>query len=155
MAVALVDDGLVVDLAGAGAVVELDRVGAEAHRAAEVRDLLLLGQQVDHRVGRLEVALGRVRALHAGDVARELGDRDVHPEADAEVRDRLLARDLRGLDLALDAASAEAAGDQDAVGLSQQLGAASPSSASESTQSICTRASCSAAAWRSASETDR
>ncbi len=76
----------------------------------------------------------------------------------------LLARVPRGRDLALDPAAAEAAGDQDAVGAAQKLpgalalpavlsrGALEPS---ESTHSICTRASCSAAAWRSASATER
>ena len=49
VAVALVDDRLAVGLARARPVGELDRLGAEAHRAAEVLDLLLLGQQVDHR----------------------------------------------------------------------------------------------------------
>ena len=62
VAVALVDDRLAVELARARAVVQLHRVGAEAHRAAEVGDLLLLGQQVDHRERRLGVELGRVGA---------------------------------------------------------------------------------------------
>ena len=147
---------LAVELAGAGAGVELDRVGAEAHRAAEVGDLLLLGQQVDHRERRLGVELGRVGAVHAGDVPRELGDGDLHAEADAEVRDPLLARDLRGADLALDAAAAEAAGDQDAVGVAEprERGRPRSSSVSESTQSISTRPPCRKPEWRSASETD-
>jgi hypothetical protein len=67
--------------------VQLDRVGAEAHRPAEVGDLLLLGQQVDDRERRLGVELGRVGAVHAGDVARELGHGDLHAQADAQVRD--------------------------------------------------------------------
>ena len=50
------------------------------------------------------------------DVAGELRHRDVHAEADAEVRDPLLARDAAGEDLALPAARAEAAGDEHAVG---------------------------------------
>ena len=49
------------------------------------------------------------------DVARELRDGDVHAEADAEVRDRVLARDAAGEDLPLPAARAEAAGDEHAV----------------------------------------
>ena len=116
VAVALVDRRLAVDLARARPLAELDRLRAEPHRAAEVLDLLLLGQQVDHRVRRLGIHLGRVRALEAADVARELRDGDVHAEADAEVRDPLLARDPAGEDLALPAARAEAAGDEHAVG---------------------------------------
>ena len=110
---------LAVDLAGARAVVELHRVGAQAHRAAHVADLLLLRQQVDHRVRRLGVELGRVGAVHAGDVAGELGDRDLHAEADAEVGHAVLAREARRADLALDPAHAEAAGDEDAVAVGE------------------------------------
>ena len=88
VAVALVDDGLAVDLAGARALVQLHRVGAQAHRAAHVAHFLLLGQEVDHREGRLGVELGRVGPVHAGHVAGELGHGDLHAEADAEVRAR-------------------------------------------------------------------
>ena len=123
VAVALGDDRLVaVHLAGARVVGELDGLRAEAHRAAEVLDLLLLGQQVDHRVRRLGIHLGRVGAVEAADVARELRHGDVHAEADAEVRDRVLARDAAGEDLALPAARAEAAGHEHAVDLGE-LGA--------------------------------
>ena len=94
---------------------DLDRLGAEAHRAAEVLDLLLLREQVDHRVRRLGVHLRRVRAVEPDHVARELRDGDVHAEADAEVRDRVLAGDPAGEDLPLPAARAEPAGNQDPV----------------------------------------
>ncbi len=113
MTVALVHDRLAVELADPGPVVQLDRVGAQPHRAAHVGDLLLLGEQVDHRERRLGIELGRVGAVHPGDVARELGDRDLHPETDPEIRDPALAGDLGRPDLALDPAAAEAAGDQD------------------------------------------
>ena len=117
MPVALVDDGLAgEDLARPRALVELDRVGTEAHRAAHVGDLLLLGKQVDDRERRLGIELGRVGAGHAGDVASELGDGDLHAEADAEIGDPVLAGDPRRLDLALDPALAEAAWNQNAVG---------------------------------------
>ncbi len=95
---------------------ELDRICSQAHGPAHVGDLLLLGQQVDHRERRLEVHLGRVGALHAGHVAGELADRDVHPQADAQVRDLAFPRGARGADLALPSTAAEASGDQDAVG---------------------------------------
>ena len=140
MAVALVDDRLAVELAHPRRLVELDRVGAEPHRAAHVGDLLLLGQQVDHRERRLEVELGRVGAGHAGHVAGELAHRHLHAEADAEVRDLALARDLRGADLALDPATAEAPGDQDPVDAASSRASTSGSpTRSESTQSISTR----------------
>ena len=49
-------------------------------------------------------------------MACELRDGDVHAEADAEIRDALLARNLAGEDLALPPARAEAAGHEHAVG---------------------------------------
>ena len=48
-------------------------------------------------------------------VARVLDDRDLHAEADAEIGHAALARVAHGLDLALDAALAEAARHQDRV----------------------------------------
>src|SRR3954452_8023998 len=78
VAVALGDHGLAaVPLAGAGAVSELDGLRAEPHRAAEVLDLLLLRQEVDHRMGRLRIHLRRVGAVELADVTRELRDGDV------------------------------------------------------------------------------
>src|SRR5581483_6183319 len=115
--VPLVDHRLPVGLVRARAVGDLDRLRPEAHRASQVFDFLLLGEQVDHRERRLRIHLGRVRALEPDDVTRELRDGDVHPEADAEVRDAVLARDAAGEDLPLPAARAEAARDEHAVDL--------------------------------------
>ena len=66
-------------------------------------------------IGRLGIELGGVGAVHPGNRAGELDDRDLHPEADPQIGDLALAGDLGGGDLALDAALAEAAGDQDPV----------------------------------------
>src|SRR5437763_12112228 len=104
-----------VDVTRPGAVDELDRLRPQAHRAAEILDVLLLGQEVDHRVRRLGIHLGRVGAVEVADVTRELGDGDVHAEADAEIGDRLLARDAAGAELPFPAARAEAARDEHAV----------------------------------------
>ena len=87
-------------------------------------------------------------------MAGEVGDRHLHAEADAEERDLLLARDPRGLDLALDPAHAEAAGDEDAVGAGEPLADLESSSVSESTQSISIAQPCWKPEWRSASTTD-
>ena len=51
----------------------------------------------------------------AADVARELDDRDLHAEADAEERQAVLAGLADRLDHALDAAHAEPAGNEQAV----------------------------------------
>ena len=60
------------------------------------------------------VELGRVRVLRAGDLAGELDDRALEAEAQPEVRDLVVAGVVRREDLALDAAMAEAARDEDA-----------------------------------------
>ena len=49
------------------------------------------------------------------DVASEFDGRDLHSEAEAEVRNVVLARELGGLDLAFDSAFAEATGNEDAA----------------------------------------
>ena len=69
VAVPLVDDLLAVHRAGLRARQQLGRVEAEAHRAALVLEVPLVGHEVDDRVGREHVELGRV------DVARSRGSR--------------------------------------------------------------------------------
>ena len=95
-------------------------------------------------------------SLGADDVARELDDRALEPEAQAEVRDPVLAGVVGGEDLALDAAMAEAARDEDRRPTpSSRSCRFSWVSASESTQRTLASTSCAQAAWRSASVTDR
>src|SRR5437764_11783658 len=106
--VALVDHRLAVGLQGPRSRAELDRLRAEPHRAAEVLDLLLLRQQVDHRLRRLRIHLSRVRAFEAEHVPRVLGDDDVHAEAEPEIRDAALTRDVARENLPFPAARPEA-----------------------------------------------
>ena len=54
-------------------------------------------------------------------LARELDDRALESEAQAEVRDAVFAGEMGGEDLALDAAMAEPAGDEDAGGAVEPL----------------------------------
>ena len=61
------------------------------------------------------VELAGVGLREAADVARELDAGGLHAEADAEVRDVVFAGVADGVEHALDAALAEAAGDEDAV----------------------------------------
>src|SRR5690606_16847602 len=96
---------------------------AEAHGAAEVAlhvaalDVVAarpLGHQAHHRIaGAAELRGAGLR--QARQVTRRLDDRHLHAEADAEIRDLPLARELRRRDLALGTAFAEAAGHEDAV----------------------------------------
>ena len=72
------------------------------------------------------VELGRVDVLRADDLARELDDRALQAEAQPEVRDPVLAGEVRGEDLALDAAMAEAARDEDARDAVEALVRGSP-----------------------------
>src|SRR6202035_1233844 len=118
--VALVDDRLGIDLAHARVLVQLDRIGPQAHRAAQVGDLLLLWQEIDHRVGRLDVELGRVGTLHAGDVPGKLGDRDLHAETYPQVGKASLACYLGRRDLALDPSASEPSWDQNPIGALEQ-----------------------------------
>ena len=64
----------------------------------------------------------RVRIIGAERLARELDDRALQAEAQAEERDVVPARPADGPDLALDAAVAEAAGHDDAGDARQLVG---------------------------------
>src|SRR5262245_11686413 len=101
MAVALADAPRAIDALCDGAAADLARVGAEAHGAALVDYAVLVGHQIDDRGVAVLVELARVGALHLADVARELHHRELHPQADAEERDLLLARVADGVDLPL------------------------------------------------------
>ena len=92
----------------------------------------------------------------ADDVAGELDDRALQAEAQAEVRDAVVAGEVGGEDLALDAAMAEATRDEDAGDAGEPLVRRSRAvSASESTQRTLASTPCAQAAWRSASVTLR
>src|SRR5581483_6747920 len=98
--VPLVDGVGAVDLARERCRLERGRLRTEAHGAAEIGFLgapldasvavLPLGDERDHRVRGVGLELGAVRAGETDDVARELDHRELHPEADAEVRDAVL-----------------------------------------------------------------
>ncbi len=98
---------------------------AEAHGAAlagavvalllALRGVLPFGDQRDHRMRGGAVELGAVGVLEPEHVAAVFDDRELHAEADAEVRNLVLAREAHGGDLAFDAALAEAAGHEDGV----------------------------------------
>ena len=67
------------------------------------------------------VELGRVGVRRPDDLAGELDDRALEAQAQAEVRHAVVAREVGGEDLALDAAMAEAARDEDAGGAVEPL----------------------------------
>src|SRR5688572_33128991 len=101
MAMALRDLARPVDAMRERAVLDVARLCAEPHRAAEIgRGGALLQRAVavvplcDHRddgMRRAAVQLRRMRARKPTDIARVLDDCDLQPETDAEVRHFLLA----------------------------------------------------------------
>src|SRR5439155_11601181 len=66
---------------------------------------------------RVGIELGAVRTAQARDVARKLDGRELHAEANAQVRNAVLARVADRAHLALGAALAEAAWHEDGVHL--------------------------------------
>ena len=98
-----------VGLGGLGAGRQAGRVEAQAHRAALLLHVPLVGHEVDHRGVGEEVELGRVGVLRTDHVAGELDDAALEAQAQAQVGHLPLARVAGGQHLALDAAMAEAA----------------------------------------------
>src|SRR5882672_3676875 len=130
VAVAFVDHVRAVDLAREAPGLEGGALGAQAHRAAEIGlfvaaldaavAVLPLGHERDHRVRRVAVEFRAVRAREPDDVARELDHRELHAQADAEVRDLVLAHVLDRLHHAFHAALAETARNEYRVHAFQQ-----------------------------------
>src|SRR5690606_40275143 len=76
--------------------------------------------EVDQGMGAFLVELGRARAAQPADVPGELDHGELHPEADAEEGNAVLARKADRGDLPLDPAIAEAARDEDRIQAAQQ-----------------------------------
>src|SRR6266540_5446060 len=131
MPVALGDRRTAVDAVRERAGHDLARLRAEAHRAAEIGAraapldravaVLPLRDERDDRMRRVEIELGAVRAGEPRLVACELDHGELHAEADAQIRHAVLPRVLDCLDLAFDAALAEAAGHEHRVHSAQRV----------------------------------
>src|SRR6266571_2956622 len=130
VAVAFVDHVRAVDLAREAPGLERCALSAQAHRPAEIGlfvaaldaavAVLPLGHERDHRVRRVAVEFRAVRAREADDVSREFDHRELHAQANAEIRDLVLARVLDRLHHAFNAPLAEAPGDKYRVHAFQQ-----------------------------------
>src|SRR5262249_47950326 len=94
---------------------DLDVLSAKSHVSAEAFDLFLLGEDVDDLRAGARVKLAAVCVGDAAQVACELDHGHLKAEAQAEVRDPVLACVADAFDLAFGAADAKAAGDDDAV----------------------------------------
>ena len=90
VAVALVDERLAIELKGAGIRVQTAGVRAEAERAADVQNALLVSHQMDDGIGRVGHELDAVRLGQADDVACEFDNGKLHAEAQAEEGDAVL-----------------------------------------------------------------
>ena len=115
VAVALADFGGAVGLGGQGVGLHDAVPSSEAHCAAHFFDAGEFAELVDDAVRGGGVELAGVGVLEAADVAGILDAGGLHAEADAEVGRAGLAGVADGVEHALDAALAEAAGDEDAV----------------------------------------
>src|SRR3989344_2630163 len=116
--VTLLDELLLVGGARHGALLQVRRIHPETHRAAVLvvgQVLLLLKHHIYDRVRRIFLNLGRVSIFQLQDVPRILNDHELHPIAQAEIRDFVLTRIPNGPNLALNAALTEATRDNDAI----------------------------------------
>src|SRR3989475_5750191 len=91
VAVALAHLRGAVHMRDARAGAQLAGVGAEPHSPAHLLDAFLRAHQRDHRVLAFGLELARVGVGELADVARELDDRRLQAEADAQERQLVLA----------------------------------------------------------------
>ena len=115
VAVALPDLALAVTLGHLGAGRHCAGILAQAHGAALGDVALLIRHQGDDVVGTVRGELAGIGVLVAQHIAGKFNDHDLHTKADAKAGHMVLAGVLSGLDHALDAAVAKAAGHDDAV----------------------------------------
>src|SRR6202162_2056504 len=131
--VALGDLIAAIEIARQSSWLQLYVLRAQAHGAAElraliprlraVRTVLPFGDQRDDPVRRGAIELGAVGIRQLEHVAAVFDDRELHPQADAEIRHAVFTGEPRRLDLALDAAFAESARHQYRVHARQAIGA--------------------------------
>ena len=97
-------------------------LGTEPHRPALALHVALGLLEVDHRVRGVLVELGGIGPGQPQHIPGELDGRDLHAQAEAQVRDARFAGVSGGADLALDPAVAETAGHEDATEILELLG---------------------------------
>ena len=112
---ALADLGGLVGAMRTRARLELACPGAQAHGAAQFFHAAQFAQLVDDAVRRGGIEFAGVGFRQSADVARIFDAGSLHAQANAEIRNLILARVANGLQHAGDAALAESAGNQDAV----------------------------------------
>src|ERR1035441_8289784 len=115
VAMALVDFARAVGVVSDAALGQAASPASQPHGAAQLVDPLEFAEFEDDAVRRARVELGGIGGFEAAHIAREFDHQGLHAQADPEVRHLALAGELDGVEHAVDAALAEAAGHQDAV----------------------------------------
>ena len=96
-------------------------ISAQTQRAALVDLMALIRQEIDDLVLAQLVKFSGIRVLHAADMSSEVDDRNLHAQADAQIRKIVRPAVSGGQDFALDPAIAEAARNDHAVALRQDV----------------------------------
>ena len=104
-----------IGIAGTRAGLQLAIVDTQAHGAAHVGDVALVGHQVDDWIFGAHVKLGAVGLIRLQNVAGKVDAHHLHAQAQPKVWHRVLTCIVGGADLAFDPAIAKAAGHDNAV----------------------------------------
>src|ERR1035437_7876162 len=115
VAMALVDFARAVGVVCHAPIAQAASPASQPHGAAQLVDTLEFAEFEDDAVRRARVELGGIGGFHPAHIAGEFDHQGLHAETDPEVRHLALAGELDGVEHAIDAAFAEAAGNQDAV----------------------------------------
>jgi len=89
------------------------RVRAQPHGSAFVRNIFLIGKQIDNRVLCFWFKLGTVRILQPANVTRILNNRALHAKTDAKKRNIIFPRTPSNFNFTLNATVSKAAGYED------------------------------------------
>src|SRR5690348_12393953 len=112
MAVALANFGLPVDPIRQRVRFYLAGPGAEPHGTAEFLDTTEFTKLVDYAMGSGGIELARIGVFQTANISRKLNAGSLHPEANTEVRNFVLARIANRLQHTFNAAFAESTGNE-------------------------------------------
>src|SRR5436309_12552868 len=117
IAIPLRDDIDSVNAGGKGPPFELSGVGSQPHSPADRVDAEHIAELINHRIRRVRIKLGAIRLPQSANILGEFDDRALHSQANAEVGNLLLARELDSTNHSGNAPLAEAARHQDSAEL--------------------------------------
>src|SRR5213592_5205453 len=122
MAMPLRDHIDFVNAGGEGLPFELRGVGSQAHSPADRVDAEQIAELINHRIRRGRIKLRAIRLPQPANILGEFDDRALHSQANAEVGNLLLARELDSTNHSGNTPLAEAARNQDSVELTEPGG---------------------------------